>query len=99
MVVPLATIASWNLRDPAIGAPDQRVPFEDSYIAFPKTAAEREKSGDPRKSIAERYTGRDDYMARYTRALDELVNARYILPEDRDAMLKRGEAEWVQATK
>ena len=27
--VPLATYASWNLRDPSIGAPDQRVSFED----------------------------------------------------------------------
>ena len=52
-----ATYASWNLRDPSIGAPDQRVAFETSYIPFPKTAADRQKTGDPRKSIAERYSG------------------------------------------
>ena len=53
--VPLATYASWNLRDASIGAPDQRVSFEDSYLPFPKTAAEREERGDPRRSIEERY--------------------------------------------
>ncbi len=37
----------------------------------------------PRKSIAERYSDRDDYLARYTKAVDELVKLRWILPEDR----------------
>jgi len=96
---PLATYASWNLRDPSIGAPDQRVSFEASYIAFPKTAAERQKTGDPRRSIVERYTSREDYLNRYTNALDELVKQRWILPEDRAAVLHRGEQEWDDATK
>lgn len=99
IVAPLATVASWNLRDPSIGAPDQRVSFEDSYIPFPKTAAEREKTADPRKSIAERYSSRDDYMARYTQAVDDLVKQRWILPEDRDALIHRGAQEWDEATK
>lgn len=97
--VPLATYASWNLRDPAIGAPDQRVSFEASYIAFPKTPTDRQKTGDPRKSIAERYAGRDDYMRQFGSALDDLVKQRWILPEDRAAMLQRGEQEWAEATK
>jgi hypothetical protein len=96
---PLATYVGWNLRDPSIGAPDQRVAFEASYLPFPKTAADRVKSGDPRKSIAERYADRDDYLARYTHALDELVKQRWILEEDRAAVLSRGEAEWSEAVK
>jgi hypothetical protein len=99
ITVPLATIASWNLRDPSIGAPDQRVSFEASYLPFPKTAAERQKAGDPRKSIAERYSSRDDYLARYRTSLDDLVKRRWILPEDRAALLLRGEQEWDEATK
>ena len=99
ITVPLAAYASWNLRDPSIGAPDQRVAFEASYLPFPKTAAEREKTGDPRKSVAERYSSREDYGARYTRALDDLVKQRWILPEDRDAVRSRGEQEWAEATK
>ena len=99
ITVPLATYASWNLRDPSIGAPDQRVSFEASYLPFPKTAADRQKTGGPRKSIAERYSGREDYVTRYASALDDLIKQRWILPEDRAAILHRGEQEWDEATK
>jgi hypothetical protein len=99
VTVPLATYSGWNLRDPSIGAPDQRVAFEASYLPFPKTAAERRKAGDPRKSIAERYSDREDYMTRYKNAVDALVKQRWILPEDREALLHRGEQEWTEATK
>ena len=99
ITVPLATYAGWNLRDPSIGAPDQRVSFEASYLPFPRTAAEREKTGDPRKSIAERYARREDYLTQYTKAVDDLVQQRWILPEDRAALLHRGEQEWSASTK
>jgi hypothetical protein len=99
ITVPLATYASWNLRDPSIGAPDQRVSFEASYLPFPKTAAERKKLNDPRKSIAERYTGRKDYLDRYALALDELVKQHWILDEDRAALLNRAAQEWDEAVK
>jgi hypothetical protein len=99
VTVPLATYTSWNLRDPSIGAPDQRVSFEASYLPFPKTVADRQKIGDPRKSIAERYAGREDYMKRYKNAVDDLVKQRWILQEDRESLLHRGEQEWEEATK
>ena len=99
ITVPLATFASWNLRDPAIGAPDQRVSFEGSYIPFPKTVADRQKAGDPRKSIEECYTSREDYMTHYTQAVDDLVKQRWILPEDRGALVQRGLEDWAEATK
>jgi hypothetical protein len=99
ITVPLATYTGWNLRDPSIGAPDQRVAFEASYLPFPKTAAEGRKSGDPRKPIAERYAGREDYVARWERAVDALVKQRWILEEDRAQLLRRGELDWDEATK
>ena len=99
ITVPLATYAGWNLRDPSIGAPDQRVSFEASYLPFPRTAAEREKTGDPRKSIAERYASREDYLTQYKKAVDDLVQQRWILPEDRAALLHRGEQEWSATTR
>jgi hypothetical protein len=99
ITVPLATYASWNLRDPSIGAPDERVAFEASYIPFPKTAADRQKSGDPRKSIAERYANREDHLARFASALDVLVRQRWILEDDRRQLIHRGELEWEEATK
>jgi hypothetical protein len=99
ITVPLATYTGWNLRDPSIGAPEQRVSFEGSFLPFPKTASERVKTGDPRKSIAERYLGQKDYMTRYTKALDDLIQQHWILPEDRPSLLHRGEQEWAEATK
>jgi len=99
ITVPLATYTSWNLRDPSIGAPTERVSFEASYIPFPKTAADRERTHDPRKSIAERYAGRDDYLRLYANAVKELVKQRWILEEDREQLARRGELEWDEATK
>jgi hypothetical protein len=99
ITVPLATYISWNLRDPSIGAPDQRVAFEASYIPFSKTAQERKNIGDPRKSIAERYSGREDYLFRYGNAVDELVKQRWILSEDKASLVSRGEQEWAEAMK
>jgi Alpha/beta hydrolase domain len=81
------------------GRPVQRVAFLGSYLPFPKTAAEREKTGDPRKSIAERYASAEGCSARYKIAVDDLVKQRWILPEDRAALLLRGEQEWAEATK
>ncbi len=99
ITVPLATYTGWNLRDPSIGAPDQRVSFEASYLPFPRTAADRQKSGDPRKSIAERYSDREDYLTQYTKAVDALVEQRWVLPEDRASLIHRGEQEWAGTTK
>jgi hypothetical protein len=99
ITVPLATYTGWNLRDPSIGAPDQRVAFEASFIPFPKTASDRERSHDPRKSIAERYASREVYMQRFGDAVDQLVKQRWILPEDRAQLLQRGQQEWDDATK
>jgi alpha/beta hydrolase family protein len=96
--VPLASYLSWNLRDPSIGAPTERVPFELSFVPFPKTEANRRQARDPRRSIADRYDDREDYFVRFTDALDKLIQQRWILPEDRTAMLERGEKEWDLAT-
>jgi hypothetical protein len=99
IAVPLATYTGWNLRDASIGAPGERVSFEGSSIAFPKTAAQRLATHDPRKSIAERYANREDYLNRYGAAVDALVKQRWVLEEDRAALIQRGEQEWDEATK
>jgi Alpha/beta hydrolase domain len=99
IAVPLATYTGWNLRDPSIGASEQRVAFEGSYMPFPRTVAEREKTGDPRISIAERYSSREDYLSRYGKAVDALVKEHWILEEDRAALLGRGRVEWEEVMK
>ncbi len=97
ITVPLATYTGWNLRDPSIGAPDQRVAFEASYVPFAVTEQDRKRTGDPRRSIAERYANRDTYMGLYRGAIEDLVKQRWILDEDRAALIKRGEQEWENA--
>src|SRR5580692_3763316 len=92
--VPLATYTGWNLRDPSIGAGDLRLSFYGSFIPFAKTASEREKSGDPRLSIAERYASRDEYMGKFSEAAMKLMRERFLLREDLPALLERGEREW-----
>jgi hypothetical protein len=97
--VPLATYVPWNLRDPSMGASDQRVSFEGSYLPFAKDATSRGQRGDPRPSIAERYRDKADYLERYARALDQLIAERFVLPEDRAVLLQRGAEEWDFALK
>lgn len=91
---PLATYTGWNLRDPSIGAADLRLSFYGSFIPFAKTAEERQKSGDPRLSIAERYASRDEYLGKFTEAAVKLIRERFLLPEDLPAVIARGEREW-----
>jgi hypothetical protein len=92
--VPLATYTGWNLRDPSIGAPEQRASFLGSWIPLPRTADEREKAGDPRRSIAERYASRDEYMGKFEQAAKKLVEQRFLLQEDLPAIVERGRQEW-----
>ena len=92
--VPLATYTGWNLRDPSIGAPEQRVSFLGSWIPLAKTAAERKKSGDPRLSVAERYKSQEEYMNKFEQAAKKLIEQRFLLQEDLPMILERGRLEW-----
>lgn len=92
--VPLATYTGWNLRDPSIGAPEQRVSFLGSWIPLARTAEERKKSGDPRLSVAERYKSQEEYMSKFEQAAKKLVEQRFLLQEDLPAILERGRLEW-----
>ena len=92
--VPLATYTGWNLRDPSIGAPDLRLSFLGSFLPFARDASEREKSGDPRRSVTERYVSREQYMGKFAEAAMNLIKERFLLREDLTAVLERGQREW-----
>jgi hypothetical protein len=91
---PLATYTGWNLRDASIGAPDLRLSFLGSFIPLARSAADREKSGDPRPSVAERYGSREQYMGKFAEAAMKLIKDRFLLREDLAAVLERGQREW-----
>jgi hypothetical protein len=82
IAVPLATYAGWNYRDKSAGAPDRLAGEIGSYIPFARTKADRERAGDPRLSIEERYSNRDEYVGRIAAAALQLVKERYLLEED-----------------
>ncbi len=82
VIVPVATYTGWNPRHPATGGNGQIIPMEGSTFPFAQTAEERQRTGDPRLSLAERYSDRAGYLARVRAAAEELVAQRYLLVED-----------------
>jgi hypothetical protein len=99
IAVPLATHTGWNYRRPSIGAPDRLASEIGSYLPLPRTRAEREKTGDGRKSIAERYASREDYIGRISLVAIELARDRFLLEEDVPGVIQRAIAHYEWATR
>jgi hypothetical protein len=87
VAVPVGTYTGWNLRRREAGAEGMLASLTGSYLPFPRTAAEREVTGDPRRSIEERYGSFDEYRKRCEAACADLVKRRYLLQEDADRFL------------
>jgi len=94
--VPLATYMGWNLRNPSVGAPTEQFPLIGSMVAFPKTKADREKSGDPRLSIEERYRDQQEYLAKIEAAARDLAKQRFLLEADIPQVVARAKQRWEQ---
>ena len=86
MTVPLATNTGWNLRHPCIGNQDLILGISGGLMGwtlpFAKTKKERENNNDPRLSIEERYSSREDYIMRVKSATQVLLEQEFILEED-----------------
>ena len=63
LAVPLATYMGWQLYKPELGRDDELVSLQGSFVPFPLDAAERARTGDPRRAILERYPDRERYLA------------------------------------
>jgi alpha/beta hydrolase family protein len=94
LAVPLGAFTGWNPRHPEQGAPGDLMSMMGSTLGFPRDPSERERTGDPRRSIAERYGSRAAYLARVREATDILVRARWTLAEDVDAIVERAGRQW-----
>jgi Alpha/beta hydrolase domain len=92
--VPLGTFTGWNPRHPDQGAPGDIMSMMGSTLPFARTREERERTGDPRPSIAERYPSRADYLARVRAAAEKLVGERWVLAEDVEAIVARAGRQW-----
>ena len=62
--------------------------MQGSTLPFAPPRAERERAGDPRPAIAERYRDRADYLAQAGAAAADLIRRGHALAEDRDRLVR-----------
>ena len=74
--VPVATYTGFNPRHPDTGGAGLLLEYIGSTIPFPLDSQQRQTAGDPRLSIAERYSSRDDYLTQVREAAERLVAQR-----------------------
>jgi hypothetical protein len=84
--VPLGTSTGWNIRAPGHRAPNL-CGLTGSFLAFANTKADRLASGDPRKSLQERYKDHDGFVKAVEKAARDLVRERFLLQQDADAFV------------
>jgi hypothetical protein len=82
VAVPLAAHTGWNLRNPAIGSPEELFSMVGSYFPF------------PRQMVIERYGDRTTYLGKVHAAAEKLVEGRYLLKRDLPALEKISGSEW-----
>lgn len=93
--VPVGTYTGWNkfradLFDGGF------CNLSGSFIPFAATKAEREKSGDPRLSIEERYPSKAAYVNAIRVAADNLMRARLLLPDDAYRLITEAETNGIR---
>ena len=92
--VPIGTYTGWNLRREGF-AEGAQCGGAGSFIPFASADSERQKSGDPRLSIEERYPTHDGYVSAVALAANRLVQERLLLQQDADAIVERAEGSTV----
>jgi alpha/beta hydrolase family protein len=81
VAAPLGTYCGWNLRARGFGQGAMHE-FSGSYIPLPETPEERRATGDPRRSILERYRNTEAYIEAIKAAARRLVEEGLMLEED-----------------
>ena len=79
LAVPLGTYTGTNVYK---DLPSELCDRDGTFIPFARTRADRERTGDPRLSLEERYGTREAYVAKVKAAADALDAARLLLAED-----------------
>lgn len=92
--VPVATYLGWNERREGF-APGELCSLTGSMLPLAKTRAEREASGDARRSLEERYASADDYAAKVQAAAEALVAERLMLDEDVALVVEQAKASGI----
>ncbi|MDH4062826.1 MAG: alpha/beta hydrolase domain-containing protein [Acidobacteriota bacterium] len=96
--VPLATYTGWNLFNERSGPTDVVSSMQGSFIPLAPARADRERVNDPRRSVAERYQSRDQYLSLVTNAADALVQKGYLLKADVSRIVAQAGTRWDYVT-
>jgi hypothetical protein len=94
LAVPVATYTGWNMFNEASGPTHVVSSMQGSFIPLPKTRADRERAGDPRRSVEERYRGRDQYLAEIAKAANDLAAKGYLLKGDVPRIVEQAGTRW-----
>ena len=92
VAAPLGTYCGWNLRARGFGHGAMHE-FSGSYLPLPETPEERRATGDPRRSILERYPSADAYVEAIATAARRLVEDGLMLDEDVERAIAAA-ADW-----
>jgi hypothetical protein len=91
---PTATTTGWALRRDEFGGPDG-CESDGQNIPFARTRAERNASGDPRKSLEERYKDHAGYVKAVAKAARKLEKDGFLLEADVQNFISEAEASSV----
>jgi hypothetical protein len=94
VAVPVGTNTGWNLRAAGPRGGDL-CGLSGAFFPFAKTRADRQASGDPRRSLEERYTNHAGFVAAVQRTAQQLVSQRFLLPDDAKALIATAEASTI----
>jgi hypothetical protein len=68
--------------------------MQGSFIPFASTKTGRERAGDPRPSVEERYQGRAQFLDRVSQAASSLVGQGYLLQADVSRIVDQAGTRW-----
>jgi hypothetical protein len=94
LVWPLMTYTGWNPRNPNVGASDQQYSLIGSEAPFARTKAERERTGDPRLSVGERYRSKSEYLSHIESTAHQLVTQHFLLDVDVQKIVNLAGRHW-----
>jgi hypothetical protein len=90
----LGTFTGWNLRRAEIGNSRLLLGNTGSYLPFARTASERRASGDPRKSVEERFATSAAFQSCVEQASAQLAARGFLLESDRASVARMAMRHW-----
>jgi hypothetical protein len=94
LAVPVATYTGWNLFNERSGPTDVVSSMQGSFIPFAAMKGDRDRAGDPRPSVEERYQGRTQFLDRVAQAAAALAGQGYLLQADVSRIVEQAGTRW-----